>query len=85
MVSSIVGVTGPISACCGSSATPGCPRHVTISNCGRRNVHVSEVSGLTALPRPEFCIIVTPRRPPCAPSVTPAISATASPSFAADT
>ena len=31
MVSSIAGVIGPISACCGSSATPGCPRHVTIS------------------------------------------------------
>jgi hypothetical protein len=37
------------------------------------------------LPSPEFCIIVTPRRPFCAPSVTPAISATASPSLAAET
>jgi hypothetical protein len=85
MVSSIAGVTGPISACCGSSATPGWPRHVTISNCGKRKVHVSEVNGLTALPSPEFCIMVTPRRPFRAPSVTPAINATASPSLAADT
>ncbi|MNK88816.1 hypothetical protein D3C87_1087980 [compost metagenome] len=85
MVSSMAGVTGPISACWGSSCTPGWPRHVTISNWGRRNVHVSEVSGLTALPRPEFCIIVTPRTPFCAPCVTPAIKATASPSLAAET
>ena len=62
MVSSIAGVIGPISACCGSSATPGWPRQVTISSCGRRNVQVSDVSGLTALPSPEFCIIAMPRR-----------------------
>lgn len=88
IVSSICGVIGPISACCGSSCTPGWPRHVTISNCGRRNVHVSDVSGLTALPRPEFCIIAMPRFAPperTPPSATPAINATASPSFAAET
>ena len=63
IVSSISGVIGPISACCGSSGTPGWPRQVTISSCGRRKVQVSEVSGLTALPSPEFCIIAMPRRP----------------------
>lgn len=81
-MSSIAGVIGPISACCGSSGTPGWPRHVTIRSCGSLNVHVSDVSGLTALPSPEFCIIAIPRRPP---SVAPATSATASPSLAADT
>mgnify|MGYP000379160179 CR=1 FL=1 len=39
----------------------------------------SEVSGLTALPRPEFCIIATERRPP---SAAPLAVATASPSLA---
>jgi hypothetical protein len=82
MRSSIAGVTGPISACWGSSATPGWPRQVTISNCGRRKVQVSEVKGLTALPSPEFCIMVMPRFPA---SAMPAISATASPSLAIDT
>lgn len=67
---------------------PGCPRHVTMSSCGNRNVQVSEVNGLTALPNPEFCIMVMPRR--CLPSsspasATPAISATASPSLPIDT
>ena len=35
MDSRIAGVIGPIRACCGSSATPGWPRQVTISNWGR--------------------------------------------------
>jgi hypothetical protein len=80
MSSSSAGVIGPISACCGSSATPGSPRQVTISSCGKRKVQDREVSGLTALPSPEFCIIEMPCAPPA--SVTPAINATASPSFA---
>ncbi len=62
MMSNIAGVIGPIKACCGSSGTPGCPRQVTINNCGKRNVQVKDVSGLTALPSPEFCIIAIPRR-----------------------
>ncbi len=87
MILSMSGVIGPINACCGSSAMPGCARQVTINNCGNRKVQVSEVSGLTALPSPEFCIMAIPR--PYAAlaspaSATPAISATASPSFAID-
>jgi hypothetical protein len=87
MVLSMSGVIGPIKACWGSSAIPGCARQVTINNCGSRKVQVSEVSGLTALPNPEFCIMAMPRpygalASPA--SATPAMSATASPSFAID-
>lgn len=70
----------PISSCWGSSLSPGAPRWVMISKTGMRNTQVSEVSGLTALPSPEFCIITTVGSPP---SAAPAPMATASPSFAA--
>ena len=81
MVSSWPGVMRPISSCWGSSAPPpGSPRHVTMSRIGRRNGQVSEVSGLTALPRPEFWNMATARTPP---SSAPAAIATASPSLAA--
>ena len=45
-----------------------------------RKTAFSEVSGLTALPRPEFCIITIARLPP---SSAPVAIATASPSFVA--
>ncbi len=82
MVSSSWCVISPISACCGSSARPGWPRQVTISSVGMRNGVFSEVSGLIALPRPEFWHITTVWRPP---SQAPAAIATASPSLAAAT
>ena len=47
-----------------------------------RKGELSEVSGLTALPRPEFWHITTVRRPA---SQAPAAIATASPSLAAPT
>ncbi len=74
------GVIRPISSCCGSSGVPGSPRQVTRSRTGSRSVWQSEVSGLTALPRPEFCRMTTGRRPA---SRAPAAIATASPSLAA--
>ena len=49
---------------------------------GMRKGAFSEVSGLTALPRPEFWHITTVRRPA---SQAPAAIATASPSLAAPT
>ena len=83
MASSRRGVMRPISSCWGSSAAPpGSPRQVTIIRTGRRKVQVSEVSGLTALPSPEFWNMATAPRPP---SVAPAAIATASPSLAAPT
>ena len=72
----------PISSCCGSSFSPGWPRQVTISRVGMRNGVLSEVSGLTALPRPEFWHITAVPRPA---SQAPAAIATASPSLAAPT
>jgi hypothetical protein len=75
-------VMRPISACCGSSGMPGSPRHVVIIRVGMRNGSFSEVSGFTALPRPEFWHITTVRRPA---SHAPAAIATASPSLAAPT
>ena len=47
---------------------------------GNRKVYVRDVSGLTAFPSPEFCIIATLLEPP---SEAPAANATASPSLAA--
>jgi hypothetical protein len=83
MSSSSRGVMGPISSCCGSSAAPpGSARQVTTSSTGMRKVQVSDVSGLTALPSPEFWNIATARRPA---SEAPAAMATASPSLAAGT
>ena len=73
----------PIRWCCGSSfGPPGSPRNVVISRIGMRNVWVSDVRGLSALPSPEFWCMETPRTPP---SSAPATSATASPSFDAPT
>ena len=82
MTSSIDGVIGPISRCCGSSSIPGPPRQVTINNVGMRNGWLSEVSGLTALPSPEFWHITTVSLPA---SQAPEAIATASPSLAAAT
>ena len=81
IVSSIVGVIGPISACCGSSGTPGWARQVTISSCGRRNVQVSEVKRTDRIAQAGVlhhgdAAPATATRPD---SATPAISATASP------
>ena len=59
MASSRAPVIWPISSCCGSSWIPGWPRHVTMRSVGMRNGKLSEVSGLTALPRPEFWHIIT--------------------------
>ncbi len=53
-----------------------------MSSVGIRKGKLSEVSGLTALPRPEFWHITTVRRPA---SQAPAAMATASPSLAAPT
>ena len=79
--SSIRVVIWPMKACCGSSAgPPGSPRSVTMSKIGKRNVSVSDVSGLTALPSPEFWNKTPAGRPP---SSLPAAMATASPSLAA--
>ena len=64
------------------SLSPDAPRWVHTIKMGIRNVCVSELSGLTALPSPEFCISATLRLPPIA---APAAIATASPSFAAET
>ncbi len=75
-------VIWPISLCCGSSPMPGWPRHVVISSVGMRKGVLSEVSGLTALPRPEFWHMTTVFRPA---SQAPAAIATASPSLAAPT
>ena len=75
-------VMRPISACCGSSGMPGSPRHVEIIRVGMRNGSFNDVSGFTALPRPEFWHITTVRRPA---SHAPAAIATASPSLAAPT
>ena len=72
----------PISSCCGSSRRPGLPRHETIRSTGIRSVLQSEVSGFTALPRPEFCSITTGDLPA---SCAPAAIATASPSLFAVT
>ena len=82
MVFSSAPVTRPIRVCCGSSGRPGSPRQVTISRVGMRNGWFSDVSGLTALPNPLFCIITAVPRPP---SQAPAAMATASPSLAAPT
>lgn len=79
--SSICVVILPISSCCGSSCgPPGSPRNVTMRSDGILKIAFSDVSGETALPSPEFCIITTARRPPTS---APAAIATASPSFAA--
>jgi len=81
--SSIPVVMGPISACCGSSfGPPGSPRSVTMRRMGSSKMAFSEVSGLTALPSPEFWNIATARWPP---SCAPVAMATASPSFVAGT
>ena len=75
-------VIRPMSSCCGSSFWPGWPRWVAMIKNGILQTQASDVSGLTALPRPEFCIITTERRPPMA---APAAVASASPSLAEDT
>ncbi len=75
-------VMRPISSCCGSSCRPGWPRQVTISKVGMRNGALSEVSGLTALPSPEFWHMTAVSSPA---SHAPAAMATASPSLAAPT
>ena len=81
IVSSIWVVIAPMSSCCGSSCgPPGSPRSVTMSSTGIRKTALSEVSGETALPRPEFCIITIARLPA---SSAPVPIATASPSFVA--
>jgi len=82
MVSSSAWVICPISSCCGSSPMPGWPRQVTMSSAGMRNGKLSEVSGFTALPSPEFWHITALRRPA---SQAPAAMPTASPSLAAPT
>jgi hypothetical protein len=79
MVSNMRPVMRPISSCCGSSFTPGAPRCVQIKSSGIRKTWVREVSGLTALPSPEFWIMTAAGLPPIA---APAAVATASPSFA---
>ena len=75
-------VIRPITSCCGSSFSPGSPRHVVMKRVGMRNGAFREVSGLTALPSPEFWHITTVRRPA---SQAPEAIATASPSLAAPT
>ena len=80
--SSNAGVIRPISWCCGSSESPGPARQVTIKSVGMRNGAFSDVIGLTALPRPEFCNMTAVRRPA---SQAPEAIATASPSLAAVT
>ena len=82
MVSRSACVIWPISSCCGSSPMPGWPRQVTMSSAGMRNGKLSEVSGFTALPSPEFWNITTLWRPG---SQEPAAIPTASPSLAAPT
>jgi len=71
-----------INLCCGSSPMPGLTPPVVISSVGMRKGALSEVSGLTALPRPEFWHMTTVFRPA---SQAPAAIATASPSLAAPT
>ena len=82
MASSKRSMDRPISPCCGSSFSPGWPRQVTTRSVGIRNVQLSEVSGLTRLPRPEFWHMTTVFRPP---SQAPAAMPAASPSLAAPT
>ena len=52
------GVISPCLTCCGSSLTPGLPRQPTSSSMGMPFTAGSarETRGLTALPRPEFCM-----------------------------
>ena len=75
-------MTSPMTLCCGSSGIPGCPRQVVTSRVGMRNGASSDVSGLTALPSPEFWQSTTVCRPA---SHAPAAIAIASPSLAAPT
>ena len=76
-------VIRPIKRCWGSSpSASGSPRNVTTSKIGILAVCVSDVSGLTALPSPEFWKIATAGVPA---SCAPAAIATASPSLAAAT
>ncbi len=72
----------PISSCWGSSPMPGWPRQVTTRSVGIRNGALSEVSGLTAFPSPEFWHMTTVFLPA---SHAPAATATASPSLVAPT
>jgi hypothetical protein len=72
-----------MSSCCGSScAPPGSPRSVVITSVGTLKIMLSEVSGLTVLPKPEFWNITTER---CPPRSAPAAMPTASPSLVAPT
>ena len=70
----------PINSCCGSSRNPISPLRVQITRTGILNGKFKDVSGLTALPKPEFCIIAIPL---LFPSQTPDAIATASPSLLA--
>src|SRR5262249_62326800 len=61
---------------------PGRPRQLVMTSTGILNGAVREVSGLTALPSPEFWNRTAAGRPP---SSAPQATATASPSLAAAT
>lgn len=49
---------GPISACCGSSSSPGLPRHAVMSNTGMPNASFAakDCNGFNALASPKFCM-----------------------------
>ncbi len=83
ITSSIFVVMGPMRACCGSSwGPPGSPRSVVMTRIGMWKIALSDVRGLTALPRPEFWNIAMARTPPRS---EPEAMETASPSLAAAT
>ena len=59
------GVICPMSSCWGSSwGPPGSPRRVVITSDGTLKIMLSEVSGFTVFPKPEFWNITMDRTPP---------------------